>query len=185
MDSILAWLPSSILTVGVMVVLIMQTRATERIARVAIERLDNVTRILATVTAKVMMLKGLHPHHAASSEFTPSGMSWDTYKEMEAKQGQAPEAPTQGQDVGSDEQVAKQGWLQDMREYEQMLKQEEAYRQTAMQYGPAGAGVPPEMRQPGAPGVTMPHEGPIPPSTDVPVGPAGPPSDDDETITTQ
>lgn len=36
----------------------------------------------ASVLAQVLLLKGVHPHHAAPSTFTPSGASWQVHDEL-------------------------------------------------------------------------------------------------------
>jgi hypothetical protein len=50
------------------------------------------------LTARVAMLAGLHPHHAAPDTFLPGGMSQDALKEAEKRM--APEPP-QGHVAGS------------------------------------------------------------------------------------
>lgn len=81
---------------------------------------------LMKILEKVVMLKGLQPHHANPAEYTPGGMSWGSYGEM--KKAQTEE---QGKDIGSEEKVSQDEWLQDLVEHQRMLDQEQLYARAA------------------------------------------------------
>lgn len=82
------------------------------------------------LTARVAMLAGLHPHHAAPETFLPGGMSHDALKEAEKRAKEAPE-PLEGHPMdGGIEEDQKE----DAREFVEMLRQKAAQNRAAKEY---------------------------------------------------
>ena len=134
-----------VMAVCIAVILIKAIHDNSSMGRMALQRLDSVVSTLAELNMKVLMLKGLQPHHAQEDTFLPGGMSQGAYDLM-MKQNQA----QQGNDVGSDEQIALQDSLQDQRDYQRMRQSEEQYAAAASRMpgsGPLPQPVDPSMLQ--------------------------------------
>ncbi len=77
-----------------------------------------------TLTERVLMLKGLQPHHIDPETYMPGGMSREVYEQMKAD---AP-APAEPVDVASDEKEWRDEMKSDLTEHLAMVRQQNAER---------------------------------------------------------
>lgn len=120
--------------VAVVAVMVINRRSTDAVERMsaALERAHKLYAAdVRQLLERVLMLKGMHPHHAAPESFTPAGHSWQVHEELKG-------LPVEAPDMGSDDVVAERELAQDLREWAEEERREMAVQQAMGYVTPQG-----------------------------------------------